>query len=120
MREIFIEIIQIMKNDYSGWQDKLGWDDPDTFLREVEELEKKGDLSQEEFTRIVLNYLLDFNDGHILFKNYPLLPYLMPEEGVELKDSDEELYLVVLHQIPKDRSIFCKNNYSMLEVKTSL
>lgn len=53
-----------MNNDYAGWKDKKGCDQPEKYLRKIEADEQ---LSKEAFKTIVEDYLLDFNDSHIHF-----------------------------------------------------
>ncbi|MBD7983920.1 peptidase [Sporosarcina sp. Sa2YVA2] len=64
MKNIFNEIVHIMNNDYAGWKDKKGCDQPEKYLRKIEADEQ---LSKEAFKQIVEDYLLDFNDSHIHF-----------------------------------------------------
>lgn len=67
MENIFEEIVHIMNNDYAGWKDKEGFDNPAYFLQKIRELQDENQLSKEVFEGIVEDYLLDFNDSHIHF-----------------------------------------------------
>jgi hypothetical protein len=35
METIFNEIVDIMRNDYAGWKDKIGWDNPEFFVQKI-------------------------------------------------------------------------------------
>lgn len=67
MEIIFKEIVHIMHHDYAGFKDKNGWDNPDGFFRKILQLTQSNQLTRENFTRIIKDYLLDFNDQHIYF-----------------------------------------------------
>jgi len=67
VENIFEEIIHIMNNDYAGWKDKKGCDNPTHYLEKVRQLRREGQLSIDTFKGIVEDYLLDFNDAHIYF-----------------------------------------------------
>lgn len=67
MEIIFKEIVYIMNNDYAGWKDKKGCDNPEYFLQKIERLRDEKQLSKEVFKEIVDDYLLDFNEQHISF-----------------------------------------------------
>ncbi|MBO0588989.1 S41 family peptidase [Sporosarcina sp. E16_8] len=67
MEKIFEEIVHIMNNDYAGWKDKKGCDNPTYFLQKIRGLQDKDQLTKEVFKGIVGDYLLDFNDHHMQF-----------------------------------------------------
>lgn len=64
MEKMFKEIIDIMHNDYAGFEDKRGWDRPELFLQRIMENDQ---LTKKQFKEFVDEYLLDFNDRHIHF-----------------------------------------------------
>ncbi|GEN84796.1 hypothetical protein SLU01_31080 [Sporosarcina luteola] len=64
MEKMFKDIIDIMHNDYAGFEDKRGWDRPELFLQRIMENDQ---LTKKQFKEIVDEYLLDFNDRHIHF-----------------------------------------------------
>ncbi|TVT27750.1 hypothetical protein FO441_08570 [Salinicoccus cyprini] len=77
-KEIFDEVVSIMQNHYAGYIDKKGWDNPEKYIRMVEDLEE-CDKNDQAFIDIVQSYLLDFKDRHVFF---------IKSEESKLKDSD--------------------------------
>jgi hypothetical protein len=63
--EIFDDITSIMHTDYSGCNDKKGWDAPEIFRNQLISLERDNNLDVITFKEIVSEYLLDFRDGHV-------------------------------------------------------
>ncbi|WP_430787559.1 S41 family peptidase [Virgibacillus flavescens] len=64
-QNIFDEVVDILHNDYAGCLDKKGWDFPG-FYRD--QIKLKNDINDAEFVKIVQDYLLDFKDLHMNFK----------------------------------------------------
>ena len=46
---VFDEIVTIMQQDYSGFQDKKGWDQPEFFREKLVQLELDGQLTRHAF-----------------------------------------------------------------------
>ena len=67
--EMFEEIVSICRHDYSGCQDKKGWDHPEKYVDEICILEEKQELTPDKFVEIVQDYLLDFKEQHMFFKS---------------------------------------------------
>lgn len=66
--EIFDEIVSVTHHDYSGCIDKKGWDHPDLYRNQIDELVQNNQLTPEKFKEIVDDYLLDFKDSHMYFR----------------------------------------------------
>ncbi|GIO27281.1 S41 family peptidase [Ornithinibacillus bavariensis] len=66
--EIFQEIVHMMHNDYAGYIDKKGWDNPQEFEKKIMNLEYSGELNTNLFAEIVEDYLIDFKDPHLFFQ----------------------------------------------------
>lgn len=64
---IFNEIVQIMRTDYAGKDEKLDWDNPELFRSQILELMTSNKLDDEGFYSIVEDYLSDLKDGHIIW-----------------------------------------------------
>ncbi|WP_347553092.1 S41 family peptidase (plasmid) [Pseudalkalibacillus hwajinpoensis] len=62
-RSVFNEIVDIMHNDYAGYKDKAGWDQPDFYLDQLVNIDDNG------FIDLVQDYLLDFKDLHTGFNH---------------------------------------------------
>lgn len=65
--KIFQELVNIMHHDYAGFIDKKGWDNPKPYENKIKSLENKGELTANQFSEIVQDYLLDFKDHHLFF-----------------------------------------------------
>lgn len=77
-KKIFDEVVSIMQNDYAGFIDKNGWDNPEKYRKLVEELVENKENDQ-KFMDIVQDYLLAFKDRHVFF---------LKSEESELKEYD--------------------------------
>ena len=44
MEKVFEEIVYIMNNDYAGWRDKKGDDNPECFLQKIRKLKDEKQL----------------------------------------------------------------------------
>lgn len=62
--KVFDRIVEIMHHDYSGFEDKLGWDQPAYFRDKLVDLEERGELTRKAFEAIINDYLYDFRDEH--------------------------------------------------------
>ncbi|WP_077324228.1 S41 family peptidase [Virgibacillus siamensis] len=67
--KIFDEVVSILHEDYAGCIDKKGWDDPDFFRNKINQVAAQDTLNDEKFVEIVRDYLLDFKDLHMSFRN---------------------------------------------------
>lgn len=65
--DIFDEVVDIMQNDYAGHMDKKGWDFPDRYREDIQDLSNQHQLNDYTFINIVNDYLLDFKDPHMFF-----------------------------------------------------
>ncbi|MBE1555157.1 S41 family peptidase [Sporosarcina limicola] len=93
MEKIFEEIVHIMNNDYAGWKDKKGRDNPKYFLQKIRELQDEDLLSKEVFKDIVEDYLLDFNDLHIHFNVAGLQKEKLEVRGFRVRCFEDRLYV---------------------------
>ncbi|PDY24708.1 peptidase [Bacillus cereus] len=110
--EIFKEVVSITHHDYSGCIDKEGWDDPTTYLQIIAKLERQGELTPVQFTEIVHDYLLDFNDNHMFFKMYSNNQPLN-SVGFQVKRYEDRLYITSTSQeirVKKGQSILALDN----------
>ncbi|WP_026477100.1 S41 family peptidase [Alkaliphilus transvaalensis] len=64
---MFNQIVEIMRNDYGGKDEKIGWDNPEIFLDQIINLLTSNQLHDEGFYSIVDDYLSDFKDGHLIW-----------------------------------------------------
>ena len=90
MEKLFKEIVHIMNNDYAGWKDKEGVDNPEYFLQKIRDEEQ---LSKEVFKEIVEDYLLDFNDQHIYFSIADSQTEKPKVRGFRVRRFEERLYV---------------------------
>lgn len=98
MKYILEEIIDIMQNDYAGWQDKQGWDHPEKYLQQVDQLEEEGKLDAAAFSKVVENYLRDFKDKHIFFTNQSSSTLPPTEVGFKVRRFEDSLYVTHVTQ----------------------
>lgn len=66
--EIFKEIVDITHNDYAGWDEKKGWDQPEVYIEKIDNMNKNGKLNPQTFVDLVRDYLDDFQDPHMFFR----------------------------------------------------
>ncbi|WP_088043270.1 S41 family peptidase [Bacillus sp. EAC] len=93
MESIFKEIVHVMHHDYSGYEDKKGWDNPNYFLQKIKELMVSKKLTKELFTEIVKDYLLDFEDQHIYFEQYNSTNKELKDRGFRVRRFENKLYV---------------------------
>lgn len=67
--QIFDEIVNIMGNDYSGCRIKKDWGKPEHYRQIVKKTYEAGELNRKRFKEIVDDYLLDFMDHHVVFRD---------------------------------------------------
>ncbi|MER2127812.1 hypothetical protein NSQ62_07265 [Solibacillus sp. FSL H8-0523] len=93
-KEIFNAIVTITHNDYAGFEDKEGWDRPNEFSRKIDHLENKNTLDDALFSRLVNEYLLDFDDKHIYFTVNQAYTFNNKTCGFRVKWFDDALYII--------------------------
>lgn len=119
MESIFKEIVQIMHNDYSGYEDKKGWDNPNYFLQKIKELMVSKKLTKDLFNEIVKDYLLDFKDQHIYFEQYNSTNIELKDRGFRVRRFENKLYVTeVRGESRVKRGMFFKSlgGYSIPEL----
>ncbi|MFD4707748.1 S41 family peptidase [Gottfriedia sp. NPDC058432] len=119
MESIFKEIVQIMQHDYSGYKDKKGWDNPEYFLRKIIDLKTSKELTNELFTEIVKDYLLDFKDQHIYFEQFNSTKKDLNYLGFRVRRFEDKLYVTeVSGESRLKRGMFFKSleGYSIPEL----
>lgn len=117
MEAIFKEIVHIMHHDYAGWKDKAGWDDPAHFLNKLKDAEP---LNNESFELMVKEYLLDFNDRHIFFKNIRAAEKETGYRGFKVRRFEDRLYITEAkeeQQVKKGWSFRTLGGLSIPELK---
>ncbi|MGE8035697.1 hypothetical protein [Lysinibacillus sp. NPDC093692] len=82
-RQIYEDIIQIMKRDYAGFLDKKHINCPENYLI-------TDDMTDKDFVETIQSYLLDFKDGHLSFKAKKTV---MPNRGFKVRRYQNALYV---------------------------
>ncbi|MFD1030256.1 S41 family peptidase [Metaplanococcus flavidus] len=82
-KEIFNDIIQIMKMDYSGAAEKKDMNRPEEYLI-------TDDMPDRDFIETIQSYLLDFKDGHLSFNAKDAV---IPNLGFRARRYQNELYV---------------------------
>ncbi|MEH7349402.1 hypothetical protein [Gottfriedia acidiceleris] len=120
MESIFKEIVQIMRHDYSGYEDKKGWDNPEYFLQKIKDLMVSKKLTKDIFTEIVKDYLLDFKDQHIYFEQFNYTNNIeLKDRGFRVRRFENKLYVTeVSGESRLKRGMFFKSigGYSIPEL----
>ncbi|WP_078596593.1 S41 family peptidase [Evansella clarkii] len=91
--KIFNEIVSITHHDYSGSEDKRGWDNPEKYKCQIALLEERNELTPEAFTNLVQDYLLDFKDRHMYFKLTGSKEHKVHDNGFQVKRFGDKLYI---------------------------
>jgi len=112
MESIFKEIVQIMHQDYSGFKDKKGWDNPNYFLQKIKDLKVSNKLTKELFTEIVKDYLLDFKDQHVYFLQNDSVKTRKKEYGFQVRRYDDRLYVT---KVSSENRLKCGMFFKSLE-----
>ncbi|GGI13915.1 S41 family peptidase [Gottfriedia solisilvae] len=112
MESIFKEIVQIMHQDYSGFKDKKGWDNPNYFLQKIKDLKVSNKLTKELFTEIVKDYLLDFKDQHVYFLQNDSVKTRKLELGFQVRRYDDRLYVT---EVSSENRLKCGMFFKSLE-----
>lgn len=98
MEHIFNEIVHTMHLDYAGFKDKQGLDNPDRFLKKIQQLKESNLLTRERFIEIVKDYLVDFNDQHIYFYDGDSsVNTNLQDRGFRVRRYKEHLYVTQVH-----------------------
>lgn len=92
--KIFEEIVDILQKDYAGHIDKWGWDTPDIFREQIENIYKIGRLDDYTFIKIVNDYLLDFKDQHIFFISADEQSDMNKDIGFKVRRYKDALYVI--------------------------
>lgn len=98
--EIFNEIVSITHHDYSGSEDKRGWDNPEKYKDQIALLEESNELTPESFINLVQDYLLDFKDRHMYFKLAGSKVHKVHDNGFQVKRFGDKLYIT---QVSKEK-----------------
>ncbi|GAK04030.1 TSPc, tail specific protease [Geomicrobium sp. JCM 19037] len=89
MKQVFSKVVETMRADYAGSTDKRGWDDPERYRKEL----NNQPLSREQFTNVVKDYLLDFEDPHLFFVDRKQKAVGQKDRGFQLRRFKDELYV---------------------------
>lgn len=84
--EIFNDIVEIMHKDYSGFMDKSGVDNPELYKALI-----NNDMEAREFISLVREYLLPFNDYHLIFTGNNIDDF---NNGFSVRRYTDELYVI--------------------------
>lgn len=90
MENVFKEIFHIMHHDYAGWKTKKAGMTQPIFLQKLKET---GELNNKSFTNLVKEYLLDFNDQHILFYDLKAAKGSSGDRGFRVRRFEDRLYV---------------------------
>lgn len=106
-----------MNNDYAGWKDKKGCDQPEKYNKIIEGNEQ---LSKEAFKQIVEDYLLDFNDSHIHFVMGNSQNGKAKSRGFNVRRYKDRLYVTEVDaesRLQRGMSFVSIGGYSIPEIK---
>lgn len=81
--EIFNDIVSILKNDYAGFEDKKKYNHPGRYT-------VTNKMDDESFTQTIQEYLYDFKDGHLSFRNKKSK---IPFRGFSVRRYSDALYV---------------------------
>ncbi|WP_392455568.1 S41 family peptidase [Chryseomicrobium aureum] len=101
MQYILEEIIEIMHNDYAGFQDKKGWDRPDIYRKKLAELKANESMSDADFEELIKEYLSDFEDKHMFFSKTDKVEQSQKEVGFQVRRYEDHLYITSVTQEQK-------------------
>ncbi len=91
--DMFDDIVEIMHNDYSGCIDKKGWDNPYEYRKKIDALMNENRISDENFRNLILDYISDFRDGHILFNFIDGEKTIRYNCGFKCRRYEDKLYI---------------------------
>ena len=81
--EIFNDIVSILKNDYAGFEDKKKYNHPELYTI-------TNRMDDDTFTQTVQEYLYNFKDGHLSFRNKKSK---IPFRGFRVRRYEDALYV---------------------------
>jgi hypothetical protein len=87
-KEIFLEIVELIRNDYSGYRDKINLDKADFYIKKVEEA-----MDELSFGKLIRLYLMEFRDEH--------LKVFIPNDftvGFRVRRFENKLYIISTNQ----------------------
>ncbi|MGV3466266.1 MAG: S41 family peptidase [Heyndrickxia sp.] len=119
-KAIFQEIVSICHHDYSGCEDKKGWDNPDLYAKAIQVLEDKNELTPAKFAEIVQDYLLDFKDHHMFFKLITNETQKQYDIGFKVRRYHDRLYITSVGEekrVQKGHAIISLENTSIPELQ---
>ena len=91
--DIFEEVTLITRLDYAGNEDKKGWDNSPYFMDIIKDLDNKSLLTPMEFSNLVNEYLLDFEDKHMYFTFNNEYTFSNKTCGFNIKRYNDALYV---------------------------
>jgi C-terminal processing protease CtpA/Prc len=103
--QMFDEIIQIMKNDYSGKDEKNDWDEPNKYIAKIKDtFFNKKELDDNSFYEHVFEYLMTFKDLHILWRDEIIQSMNI---GFDVKRYEDKLYIteVLSKELPLEKGM---------------
>ncbi|MDT8976354.1 S41 family peptidase [Paenibacillus sp. chi10] len=95
---IFAEIVSIMHQDYAGYEEKKGWDNPDYFTEKIERLESSELMTPQQFAEIVNEYLISFQDRHMYFHLHHSEKVEVKTCGFTVRNYEDTLYVTEVHE----------------------
>lgn len=81
--EIFNDIVSILKNDYAGFEDKKKYNHPKHYT-------VTNNMDDAMFTQTIQEYLYNFKDGHLSFRNKKSK---IPFRGFRVRRYEDALYV---------------------------
>ena len=120
--EILMEVIDITHNDYAGWDEKLGWGHPEIYLKKIERLEDKQEMTPQKFVEIVNDYLVSFQDRHMYFLLEGLDNVKASTFGFRVRRYNDALYVtetIEENRFPKGSKVISIDNQTIEELITS-
>ncbi|OBY76515.1 hypothetical protein BBG47_26620 [Paenibacillus sp. KS1] len=95
---IFAEIVSIMHQDYAGYEEKKGWDNPDYFTEKIERLETSELMTPQLFAEIVNEYLVSFQDRHMYFHLHNSEKVEVKTCGFFVRNYEDTLYVTEVYE----------------------
>lgn len=87
-----------MHQDYAGFEEKKGWDNPSYFTEKIEELETRELITPHKFTEIVNEYLNSFQDGHLFFLLKNSEKVKVRTCGFSVRNYEDTLYVTDVYE----------------------
>jgi Peptidase family S41 len=95
---LFAEIVSIMHQDYAGYEEKKGWDNPSYFTKQIEDLETRNLITPHKFTELVNEYLISFQDGHVFFLLKNSDKVKAKTRGFSVRNYEDTLYVTEVRE----------------------